>query len=73
MFTDCQCAYQNAPGHLRRQWSQALFERLLVYDDRIEETEVAEPVAILADTRLPVTRDGATDTPQRRFFWRRFG
>lgn len=32
-----------APGHLRRQWNQALFERLLVYDDDIETAEVTEP------------------------------
>jgi chromosome segregation ATPase len=45
LLADCQNAYLAAPGHLRRQWNQALFERLLVYDDDIETAEVAEPFA----------------------------
>lgn len=49
LLTDCQRAYLAAPGHLRRQWNQALFERLVVYDDRIGEAEVTEPFATLAD------------------------
>lgn len=40
-----------------REWrntrSQVLFERLLVHDNRIEEAEVAEPFATLADPDLP--------------------
>jgi hypothetical protein len=47
-----------APGHLRRQWNQALFERLLVHDDRIEQAEIAEPFATLADPGLPGRLDG---------------
>ncbi len=39
-------------AHLRRQWNQALFERLLVLDDRIEQAEIAEPFATLADPDL---------------------
>ncbi len=53
LLADCERAYKNAPGHLRRQWNQALFERLMVYDDRIKEAEVAEPFATLADPGLP--------------------
>jgi hypothetical protein len=53
LLTDCQRAYLAAPGHLRRQWNQALFERLVVYDDRIGEAEVTEPFATLVDPRLP--------------------
>jgi site-specific DNA recombinase len=53
LLADCQGAYLAAPGHLRRQWNQALFERLIVYDERIADTEVAEPFATLADPELP--------------------
>jgi hypothetical protein len=49
LLADCQRAYLAAPGHLRRQWNQALFERLIVYDERIADAEVAEPFATLAD------------------------
>ncbi len=62
LLADCQNAYLAAPGHLRRQWNQALFERLLVYDDDIETAEVAEPVATLADPELPVRLDGEATT-----------
>ena len=58
LLADCQRAYLAAPGHLRRQWNQALFERLLVYDDRIGEAEVAEPFATLADPKLPESLGG---------------
>lgn len=53
-----KAAYRRAPGHLRRQWNQALFERLLVHDDRIEKAEVAEPFATLTDPDLPQKLDG---------------
>ena len=53
LLSNCERAYRKAPGHLRRQWNQALFERLLVHDDRIEEAEIAEPFATLADPDLP--------------------
>jgi len=36
-------AHSKAPGHLRRQWNQALFLRLLVHDEDIHEAEIAEP------------------------------
>ena len=62
LMADCQNAYLAAPGHLRRQWNQALFERLLVYDDDIETAEVAEPFATLADPELPVRLDGEATT-----------
>jgi site-specific DNA recombinase len=58
LLADCPCAYLAAPGHLRRQWNQALFERLVVYDDRIGKAEVAEPFATLADPKLPAALDG---------------
>ncbi|HEY0318839.1 MAG TPA: zinc ribbon domain-containing protein [Solirubrobacterales bacterium] len=58
LLADCQRAYLAAPGHLRRQWNQALFEQLVVYDDRIADTEVAEPFATLADPKLPAELDG---------------
>jgi site-specific DNA recombinase len=53
LLADCQRAYLAAPGHLRRQWNQALFERLVVYDESIADAEVAEPFATLADPELP--------------------
>ncbi len=62
LLADCQCAYLAAPGHLRRQWNQALFERLVVYDDRIADAEVAEPFATLADLELPARLDGEAVT-----------
>ncbi len=46
-------AYANAPGHLRRQWNQALFLRLLVHDQDIEHAEIAEPFATLTVPTLP--------------------
>lgn len=58
LLVDCQRAYLAAPGHLRRQWNQALFERLVVYDDKIGEAEVAEPFATLADPALPKNLGG---------------
>lgn len=56
--------YLAAPGHLRRQWNQALFERLVVHDDEIEATEIAEPFATLADPELPARlgREAVTQT-----------
>lgn len=39
-----------------------LFERLLVYDDRIEEAEVAEPFATLTDPGLARQLDGAASS-----------
>jgi hypothetical protein len=67
LLSDCQRAYLAAPGHLRRQWNQALFERLVVYDERIADAEVAEPFATLADPERPnrlggeaVTKTGAS-------------
>jgi DNA invertase Pin-like site-specific DNA recombinase len=58
LLADCHRAYLAAPGHLRRQWNQALFERLVVYDERIGEAKVAEPFATLANPKLPAALDG---------------
>jgi len=62
LLANCQRAYLAAPGHLRRQWNQALFERLVVYDDKIGEAEVAEPFATLADPQLPKSLGGKAVT-----------
>ncbi len=62
LLADCHSAYLAAPGHLRRQWNQALFERLVVYDERIADAEVAEPFATLADPELPARLDGEAVT-----------
>ena len=58
LLANCERAYRKAPGHLRRRWNLALFERLLVHDDRVEEAEVAEPFATLADPELPRRLEG---------------
>jgi len=58
LLANCQPAYTKAPNHLRRQWNQALFERILVHDDRIDQTEIAEPFATLTDPELPQRLDG---------------
>ena len=62
LLANCQRAYLAAPGHLRRQWNQALFERLVVCDERIADAEVAEPFATLADPELPKRLDGEAVT-----------
>jgi DNA invertase Pin-like site-specific DNA recombinase len=64
LLADCQRAYLAAPGHLRRQWNQALFERLIVHDEDIQATEIAEPFATLADPELPARlgREAVTQT-----------
>jgi hypothetical protein len=64
LLADCQRAYLAAPGHLRRQWNQALFERLVVHDDEIEATEIAEPFATPAGPELPARlgREAVTQT-----------
>jgi site-specific DNA recombinase len=58
LLADCHRAYLAAPEHLRRQWNQALFERLVVYDERIGKAKVAEPFATLANPKLPAALDG---------------
>ena len=62
LLTDCHTAYLAAPGHLRRQWNQALFDPLVVYDERIADAKVAEPFATLADPELPKRLDGEAVT-----------
>jgi flagellar capping protein FliD len=39
LLANCHDAYTKAPSHLRRQWNQALFTRLLVHDQNIHDTE----------------------------------
>ena len=62
LLADCHGAYLAAPGHLRRQWNQALFERLVIYDDKIGEAQIAEPFATLADPQLPKALSGTATT-----------
>jgi site-specific DNA recombinase len=66
LLANCQHAYTNAPGHLRRQWNQALFLRLHVHDDTIEHADIAEPFATLTTTSLTHELDhdaAGTNTP----------
>jgi site-specific DNA recombinase len=58
LLANCHRAYRKVPGHLRRQFNQALYERLLVHDDRITGAKIAEPFATLADPDLPQRLDG---------------
>jgi hypothetical protein len=51
-LANCQHAYSNAPGHLRRQWNQAPFLRLHVHDDTIKHADIAEPFATLTTPDL---------------------
>ena len=53
LLAACHDAYTNAPGHLRRQWNQALFLRLHVHDQDIQHAEIAEPFATLTTPSLP--------------------
>jgi hypothetical protein len=53
LLANCQHAYTRAPGHLRRQWNQALFLRLHVHDDTIQHADIAEPFTTLATPNLP--------------------
>jgi site-specific DNA recombinase len=53
LLADCERAYANAPGQLRRQWNQALFERFVIRDEDVEEASFAEPFATLVDPYLP--------------------
>jgi len=57
-------AYANAPGHLRRQWNQALFLRLLVHDQDIQHAEIAEPFATLTTPSLPDELDHPEHEPR---------
>jgi chromosome segregation ATPase len=57
-------AYANAPGHLRRQWNQALFLRLLVHDQDIQHAEIAEPFATLTTPSLPDELDYLEQEPR---------
>jgi site-specific DNA recombinase len=57
-------AYSKAPGHLRRQWNQALFLRLLVHDKDIHEAEIAEPFATLATPGLADELDRHEQEPR---------
>ncbi|MGH2879243.1 MAG: recombinase zinc beta ribbon domain-containing protein [Steroidobacteraceae bacterium] len=62
LLAGCQTAYTKAPGHLRRQWNQALFLRLHVHDTNIEHADLAEPFATLTAPDLLDALDG--DTPR---------
>ncbi len=62
LVADCRRAYLAAPGHLRGQWIQALLKRIVVYDERIADTEIAELFATLADPELPKRLDGEAVT-----------
>jgi site-specific DNA recombinase len=63
LLAACPDAYSKAPGHLRRQWNQALFLRLLVHDEDIQETEIAEPFATLATSGLTDELDRHKQAP----------
>ena len=62
LLADLQAAYAQAPGHLRRQGNQALFQQLLVTDDEIADAPLAEPFATLTDPQLPAQLADAAST-----------
>ena len=64
LLAGCQDAYTNAPGHLRRQWNQALFLRLHVHDQDIQHAEIAEPFATLTTPTLPDHLDHPEQEPR---------
>jgi site-specific DNA recombinase len=64
LLANCPDAYAKAPGHLRRQWNQALFLRLLVHDQDIQQAEIAEPFATLATPNLANELDHHEQQPR---------
>jgi site-specific DNA recombinase len=65
LLAACPGAYARAPGHLRRQWNQALFLRLLVHDEDIQAAEIAEPFATLATPGLADELDRHQQGPRQ--------
>jgi hypothetical protein len=47
LAANCAEAYRLASPKVRRQFNQALFQRLLIADDEVERAEYAEPFASL--------------------------
>ena len=63
LLADPQTAYRQAPGHLRRQWNQALFQRLIITDDQIADAQLAEPFATLTNPELPAQLAAVAGSP----------
>jgi hypothetical protein len=58
---DCGRAYRAAPDHVRKQFNQVFFKRVLVHDDADPEVELAPPFDTLlrAEVRTAVRRQEA--------------
>jgi hypothetical protein len=49
---NCEGAYREAPGRLRRQFNLAFFKRLLIGDDYSVSGELAEPFDVILGEEL---------------------
>lgn len=49
LIEDCVSAYRNAPDQIKRAFNQAIFEKILVYNDGEISAEFNEPFDILLD------------------------
>jgi hypothetical protein len=41
---DCQRMYRLAPNHLRRQFNQAFFDKIMVDEGEVTDAQLAEPL-----------------------------
>ena len=53
LVRDCHAAYEGASAGVRRQYNQAIFEKLYVQQDGDVAHELAEPFKILLNPQLP--------------------
>jgi DNA invertase Pin-like site-specific DNA recombinase len=61
---NCGLAYKTAPDHIKKQFNQAIFERILVHADTTLEAELAPPFDVLLGPELRVAcRQQAPEVP----------
>jgi site-specific DNA recombinase len=72
LLASCQRAYRQAPGHLRRQWNQALFQQIVIHNDRDPQATLAEPFATLATHSRSARQERDAARCRRRRFRPRF-
>ncbi len=58
---DCAVAYKTAPDHIRRQFNQVFFRRILVNPDTTVRAELAPPFDVLLGAGLASTSVETTD------------
>jgi site-specific DNA recombinase len=54
LTVDCALAYKTAPDHIKKQFNQAFFKRILVHSDTTLEPELAPPFDLLLGPELRV-------------------